>query len=91
MGNWTAKKLPFVATKGEVEESGGQVTGRAAVELDGCPFKHELRDETGKVVGVECADSVAVKACNAGDEECRLNRWMQEVKTFIRSISVDAL
>lgn len=91
MGNWTAKELPFVAPRDEVEEGGGQVRGRASVELDGCPFKREVTDQTGKVIGVECADRAAVKSCAPGDEECRLKRWMEGVKAFIRSINADAL
>ena len=91
MGDWTAKRLPFVAQREEVEESGGQVRGRASVELDECPFEREVKDQTGKVIGVECADGAAVRPCAPGDEECRLNRWMEGVKAFIRSINADAL
>ena len=74
-----------------MEESGGQVRGRASLELDDCPFTQEVNDETGRVIRVEPADSAVVKACAPWDEKCRLDHWMQRIKVLIASINVDGL
>ncbi|UCG14285.1 MAG: hypothetical protein JSU72_07445 [Deltaproteobacteria bacterium] len=91
MGNWTAKKVPITAEKEDLTESEGQFQGEGSVKLDDCPFKRDVWDEAGKVVGVECADDSAVRPCEPGVEDCRLQQWMESVKDFIRSIDVSAL
>jgi hypothetical protein len=59
--------------------------------LDDCPFKQEVKDESGKVVQVECADDSEVKPCKPDAEDCKLQQWMDSVKSFIRQIDVNAL
>ena len=91
MGAWTVKKVPIAAASEDVEEREGKIQGRGSVMLDDCPFKEEVRDETGKVVRVECADESGARRCDPDEEDCKLQQWMESVKAFIRQIDVDAL
>ena len=91
MGNWTVKKVPITAESEDLEEREGRIEGQGSVMLDDCPFKQEVTDETGKVIGVECADDDGVKTCEPDREDCKLQQWMDSVKAFIRQIDVDAL
>ena len=91
MGNWTVKKVPITADSEDVEEHEGRIQGQGSVMLDDCPFKQEVTDEAGKVVGIECADDSRVTACEPDAEDCKLQQWMESVKVFIRQIDVDAL
>ena len=91
MGTWTAKKVPISAASEDVEERDGRIRGKGTVMLDDCPFKKEVKDKTGKVVRVECADESGVRNCDPDAEDCKLQQWMESVKAFIRQIDVDAL
>ena len=91
MGNWTVKKVPITADSEDVEEHEGRIQGQGSVMLDDCPFKQEVTDEAGKVVGIECADDSGVTTCEPDAEDCKLQQWMESVKVFIRQIDVDAL
>lgn len=91
MGNWTVKKVPITAESEDLEEREGRIEGQGSVMLDDCPFKQEVTDEKGKVIGVECADDDEVKTCEPDREDCKLQQWMDSVKAFIRQIDVDAL
>ncbi len=91
MGKWTAKKVPIIANREDLEESEGQLKGEGAVMLDDCPFKQEVTDEKGNVVKLECADDSGVSPCDPDTEDCKLQQWMESVKTFIRQIDVDTL
>ena len=91
MANWTVKKVPISADSGDVKEREGIIEGRGSVMLDDCPFKQEVRDATGKVIEVECADDTGVRRCEPDAEDCKLQKWMESVKAFIRQIDVDVL
>ena len=91
MGNWTVKKVPIKVDSDDLEESEGVMEGQGSVMLDDCPFKQEVTDATGKVIKVECADDTGVRKCEPEAEECKLQKWMDSVKAFIRQIDVDAL
>jgi hypothetical protein len=91
MGNWTVKKVPITAVSEDVEEHEGRIEGQGSVKLDDCPFKQEVTDSTGKVVQVECADDSGVRTCEPEAEDCKLQQWMDSVKSFIRQIDVNAL
>ena len=91
MGNWTKKKVPITAADEDLEKGEGQVQGQGLVRLDDCPFIQEVEDEHGKVQRIECADDSGAKPCEPGSEDCRLQQWMESVKTFIRRIDIDAL
>ena len=91
MGSWTSKKVPIIAESEDVEEHQGRIQGQGSVMLDDCPFKQEVTDDTGRVVRIECADDSGVRACDPEAEDCKLQQWMDSVKSFIRQIDVDAL
>ena len=91
MGNWTVKKVPITADSEDLEESEGSFQGQGSVMLDDCPFKQEVTDERGEVVGIECADDSGVRSCDPAAEDCKLQQWMESVKAFIRQIDVSAL
>ena len=91
MANWTVKKMPIKVDSEDVEEREGVIEGQGSVMLDDCPFKHEVTYATGKVIKVECADDTGVRKCEPEAEDCKLQKWMDSVKAFIRQIDVDAL
>ena len=91
MANWTVKKMPIKVDSEDVEEREGVIEGQGSVMLDDCPFKQEVTDATGKVIKVECADDTGVRKCEPEAEDCKLQKWMDSVKAFIRQIDVDAL
>jgi hypothetical protein len=91
MGNWTVKKVPITAHSGDVEEREGTIEGQGSVMLEDCPFKQEVKDQTGKVLRIECADDAGVRECDPDNQDCKLQQWMESVKAFIRQIDVDAL
>ena len=91
MGNWTVKKVPVTAAIDALDEREGRLEGQGSVMLDDCPFKQQVTDEAGKVVKVECADDSGVRPCEPDEKDCKLQQWMESVKTFIRQIDVNAL
>ena len=91
MGSWTVKKMPITAESEDVEEDEGRIQGQGSVLLDECPFKQEVTDEAGKLVGIECADDSGIRTCDPDMEDCKLRQWMESIKLFIRQIDVNAL
>ena len=91
MGDQIVNKVPITGGEKDFKESESRVNAKGSVISDDCPFIQVVKDDQGKVRGVECADDSGVKPCEPGSEDCRLQQWMESVKAFIRQIDVAAL
>jgi hypothetical protein len=84
MDHWTTKEVPFTAARAKVTEDDGQVKGQARVRLDECPYL--VKDD--KAV---CEDGAGRRKCDPDDPNCKLKKWRQAVKDYIRTIDVSTL